>query len=281
VSVDRGPLTYSLKIGERYQSYGKNKDWPEYEVYPTTAWNYALVLDEQDPPASFEPVAKSGPLPANPFKDPPISMKGKGRRLPAWTLDANGLLHTLQASPTTSDQPVEEIELIPMGAARIRITSFPVIGRGADARPWTIPPQPPKVSHCFSGDTAAALNDGILPKSSGDQNVPRMTWWDHKGTTEWAEYDFEKPRELHKSDVYWFDDETAQRPGGCRVPAGYRLLYKTEAGEWREVANVGGYAVAKDKFNAVAFEPVRTTAIRLEVKLRDGFSGGILEWRVE
>jgi hypothetical protein len=281
VSVDRGPLTYSLKIGERYQAYGKNKDWPEYEVYPTTPWNYALVLDERDPPASFEPVAKSGPLPANPFKDPPISMTAKGRRLPAWTLDPNGLLHTLQPSPTTSDQPVEEIELIPMGAARLRITSFPVIGRGPDAKPWTIPPQPPKVSHCFSGDTPTALNDGILPKSSSDQNVPRMTWWDHKGTTEWAEYDFERPRELRKSDVYWFDDENAARPGGCRLPANYRLLYKTEAGEWREVSHAGEYAVAKDKFNAIVFEPVRTTAIRLEAKLRDGFSGGILEWRVE
>ena len=28
-------------------------------------------------------------------------------------------------------------------------------------------------------------------------------------------------------------------------------------------------------------DPVRTAAVRLEVKLREGFSGGLLEWRVE
>ena len=44
VSVQRGPLTYSLKIGERWQAYG-TEGWPAYEVYPTTAWNYGLIVD--------------------------------------------------------------------------------------------------------------------------------------------------------------------------------------------------------------------------------------------
>jgi hypothetical protein len=280
VSVDRGPLTYSLKIGEKYQPYGKNKDWPEYEVYPTTPWNYALVLDDKDPPASFESEARGGPLPANPFKDPPITLKAKGQRLPAWTLDANNLLHTLQASPTKSSEPVETIELIPMGAARLRITSFPVIGHEADAKEWTIPPQPPRVSHCFAGDTPTALNDGLLPKFSNDHSIPRMTWWDHKGTTEWAEYDFDKSRKLSKSDVYWFDDETGQKTGACRTPATWRLLYKS-GGEWKEVPNPSGYGVEKDKLNATTFDAIETTAIRLEARLKPGVSAGILEWRVE
>ena len=43
VSVDRGPLTYSLKIGEKYVRYGGTDKWPAQEVYPTTAWNYGLV----------------------------------------------------------------------------------------------------------------------------------------------------------------------------------------------------------------------------------------------
>jgi DUF1680 family protein len=280
VSVDRGPLTYSLKIGEKYQPYGKSKDWPEYEVYATTPWNYALVLDDKDPPASFESEARGGPLSANPFKDPPITLKAKGQRLPAWTLDGNNLLHTLQPSPTKSSELIESIELIPMGAARLRITAFPVIGRGPDAREWTIPPQPPKVSHCFASDTATALNDGLLPKFSNDHNIPRMTWWDHKGTTEWAEYDFDKPRKLNKSEVYWFDDETGQQKGACRTPASARLLYKS-GNDWKEVSNASGYGVEKDKFNVTTFEPTATTAIRLEVKLKENFSGGILEWRVE
>ena len=46
MSVDRGPLTYSLKIGERWQPYGSDPTWPAYEVFPTTAWNYGLVLND-------------------------------------------------------------------------------------------------------------------------------------------------------------------------------------------------------------------------------------------
>jgi DUF1680 family protein len=41
VSVDRGPLTYALKIGEKYVRHGGTDAWPAFEVYPTTAWNSA------------------------------------------------------------------------------------------------------------------------------------------------------------------------------------------------------------------------------------------------
>jgi len=42
-----------------------------------------------------------------------------------------------------SDEPVEEVTLIPMGAARLRVTMFPVIGAGPDAKIWQAP-EPPK-----------------------------------------------------------------------------------------------------------------------------------------
>jgi hypothetical protein len=278
VSVDRGPLTYSLRIGEQYKPYGTNQAWPEYEVFATTPWNYALVLDGQDPAASLEVVARPGPLPENPFKDPPVTIKARAQRLPNWTLDANGLLHTLQPSPTKSSEPVEAVELIPMGAARLRITAFPVIGTGPDAKEWVRPPEPPRASHCFAGDTTLALNDGVLPKSSADRSIPRMTWWNHKGTTEWVEYDFDKPRRLTKASVYWYDDEPTG--GGCRTPASWRLLYQS-GDAWREVQNPTAHGADKDRFNDTAFGEIETTAVRLEVKLKPGFSGGILEWRVE
>ena len=43
VSVQRGPLTYSLKIDERWQRYGTSEKWPAFEVFATTPWNYALM----------------------------------------------------------------------------------------------------------------------------------------------------------------------------------------------------------------------------------------------
>ncbi len=41
------------------------------------------------------------------------------------------------------------------------------------------------------------------------------------------------------------------------------------------------YGTALDRFNKVAFEPVTTRELRLEVKLQPKFSGGVLKWRVK
>ncbi len=132
-------------------------------------------------------------------------------------------------------------------------------------------------SHCFANDKLEALNDGALPKSSNDHGIPRMTWWDKKGTTEWVSYQFPEPREVSKVSVYWFDD--APR-GGCRTPAEWRLLYR-DGKEWKPVKLAGGssYGTDLNQFNEIAFEPVKTKELKLEVKLRPGFSGGILEWQ--
>ena len=60
-----------------------------------------------------------------------------------------------------------------------------------------------RASHLFAHDTLTALHDTVAPKGSNDHDIPRMTWWDHKGTTEWAEYDFDKPRRVSAVEVYW------------------------------------------------------------------------------
>jgi DUF1680 family protein len=134
-------------------------------------------------------------------------------------------------------------------------------------------------SHVNPTDTLKALNDGKLPKSSGDHGIPRMTWWDHKGTTEWVAYRFRKPRKLSSAAVYWFDDTGR---GQCRVPASWRLLWR-DGKEWKPCKLTGksAFGTAFDRFNKVTFEPVRTRELRLEVRLKRDFSGGILEWQVK
>ena len=68
-------------------------------------------------------------------------------------------------------------------------------------------------------------------------------------------------------------------------PAGraraWRLLVRA-GDDWREVRLLEGQAFTTklDAFNEVLFEPVATDAIRMEVRLREGFSGGVLEWEV-
>jgi DUF1680 family protein len=134
-------------------------------------------------------------------------------------------------------------------------------------------------SHCWRGDTLAALLDGLEPRSSGDHDLPRMTFWDHRGTREWVQYEFASPRRLAGSAVYWFDDTGR---GACRLPESWSLSARID-GAWRPLEPVGGsgYPVDPDRFCAIRFEPVETDTVRLEVKLQEGFSGGVLEWRVD
>jgi DUF1680 family protein len=133
-------------------------------------------------------------------------------------------------------------------------------------------------SHLNPTDTLASLNDGTVPKGSDDHSIPRMTWWDHKGTAEWVGYRLPAARPVSTASVYWFDDTGR---GGCRVPAEWRLVYK-DGDAWKPVTLTAGsaYGLERDRFNAVTFEPVTVRELRIEVKLRDGFSGGVLKWTV-
>ncbi|HEV3342261.1 MAG TPA: beta-L-arabinofuranosidase domain-containing protein [Pirellulales bacterium] len=133
-------------------------------------------------------------------------------------------------------------------------------------------------SHCWANDTVRALADGNLPSSSGDHDLPRMTWWDHRGTTEWVEYRFDRPQTLESAAVYWFDDTGR---GQCRVPESWRL-YWLDGDDWQPVELRSGktYTTNLDEFNRVEFKPVTTRAMKLEARLQPGFSGGILEWQV-
>ena len=103
VSVDRGPLTYSLKIGEKYvptegaiatsKEYVPDawrrelsKDmlaaWPAFEIYPATPWNYGLILDQTNLHAAFEVVMKPWPADNDVWQATaaPIELKAMGAR---------------------------------------------------------------------------------------------------------------------------------------------------------------------------------------------------------
>ncbi|NQU23181.1 MAG: glycoside hydrolase family 127 protein [Candidatus Nealsonbacteria bacterium] len=131
-------------------------------------------------------------------------------------------------------------------------------------------------SHCWSRDTVEAMNDQIEPPNSRDLSVPRHTWWDHRGSKEWVQYDFAAPRNVSAVEVYWFDDHTR---GNCRVPDSWSLLCK-DGEAWTPVDGASAYGIEQDKYNRVTFDPVETTALRIEVQLHKDYSGGVLQWRV-
>ena len=145
VSIRRGPLWFSLKIGEEWKRIGGTDDWPAYEVHPTTPWNYGLAVDPDRPEASVKVarprVSPKAPLSPPSFSDPPI-LKAKARKVPAWQLDKHGLVAVLQPSPVYTEEPVETVTLIPMGCARLRISAFPQVSADPSAHHWGKPAVP-------------------------------------------------------------------------------------------------------------------------------------------
>lgn len=291
VSVNRGPLTYSLRISEEWSRYADNKrPWACWEARPGSPWNYGLVIDPANPgnsvrvvPANWGrirpgvgrygfPVPGGQPFEAN---SAPVALVATARRIPEWKQEANGMVGEVRAGPIRSASRLEQVSLIPMGCARLRITAFPRIGSGPAARDWGQEGPGPRASFCCPFDTISALDDGLVPKSSNDQSVPRFTWWDHRGGVEWISNEYAKPTQVGWTEVYWFDDEPT---GECRVPASWRVLWY-DGKEWRPVEGAAAAGVARNRFNRVTFKPVAARGIRVEVELQSKYSGGVLEWR--
>ena len=124
----------------------------------------------------------------------------------------------------------------------------------------------------------SAINDRLMPSDENDRSVPYTHWWPAKNTTEWLQYDFKQAETISTSTVYWFDDAPW---GGCRVPASWKLYYRNDSGEWVPVKNPSEYGVVKGAANTVNFDPVKTTAVKLEIQQPKEFSCGVFEWSVK
>ncbi|MFO8001659.1 MAG: glycoside hydrolase family 127 protein [Marinilabilia sp.] len=144
VSVDYGPLTFSLEIEEDYNQLNSAEtaiwdsdwqddadpdEWPSFEINPASDWNYGLIVDKNDLNSSFSIHKKEWPDDNYPFSvdSAPIEIQARGKRIPSWQIDQYGLVDVLPRYPAETDQPVEDINMIPMGSARLRISAFPVV----------------------------------------------------------------------------------------------------------------------------------------------------------
>lgn len=141
-----------------------------------------------------------------------------------------------------------------------------------------------KVTASPGSHNAESIRDRITATARGDETGNVFCWWPRPAEgTGWVEYTFATAERVSEVSVHWFDDTGH---GGCRVPLGWRLLYKDDTAaaqrDWLPVslAPESEYGVLKDMFNTVRFEPVVTTGLRLEMELQGEWSGGVEEWRV-
>ena len=130
VAVERGPLVYSLKMGEQWKRINEDKPYRElphadWEILPTTPWNYALMIDENtiatDVAFAEAPV---GDMPFSPDQAP-VTATVKGRRVSSWVTE-NGSAQDVPVGPVECDGDVEELTLIPYGCTNLRVTEFPI-----------------------------------------------------------------------------------------------------------------------------------------------------------
>jgi uncharacterized protein len=148
VSVLRGPVYYSLRMGKEYSQvklsydnfgYKGSADW---EIRPLTEWNYGLILDNIESPERGINVAahKIGNYPfadkgdmvwseaSGSFvewkDDAAVTISVRAMKIPAWGMKNNSA-DIPPLSPVRAEQPAETITLVPYGSARLRITEFP------------------------------------------------------------------------------------------------------------------------------------------------------------
>jgi len=162
MAIVRGPLYFSLRIGQKFtqlnsvNKYDKDglknaheSGLPAYnwQIEPTTQWNYGLLTDESDIEKSIsvttneisefpfaqkgEPLYKKSDINARWErivwnKPEPVILKVKGALINNWGMK-DGSAANPPINPVYSQDQIETLELVPYGCSRLRISEFPVL----------------------------------------------------------------------------------------------------------------------------------------------------------
>jgi len=124
VGVERGPLVYALRIGEDWRAVAGSPPFSDYELRPTTAWNYALVVDPAAPERTIRVEHRAGAAQPWAQDGAPVVLRATGRRLDGWA-SVHGFSGPIPEPPLGTASDAEPLTLIPYGCARLRIAMFP------------------------------------------------------------------------------------------------------------------------------------------------------------
>jgi hypothetical protein len=122
-SIVSGPLVFSFPIGESWVKLRDRAMTADWQVFPSSQWNYALAVSGEDIPRHS---VQELPIGGSPFSlaETPLKLQVKARKLPSWRA-VDGVADPVPQSPVPSSEPEETITLVPYGAAKLRITAFP------------------------------------------------------------------------------------------------------------------------------------------------------------
>ena len=250
VAIERGPVVYCA-------------EWPDND------FDLMGALINQEP----KMVVEDGTLHAKDTKVADYYIKVIKTDAQILSFDKNGRLTTKDVRMT----------LIPYyawchrGSGKMRVWQAQDLNASRPSKPATLASLS-KITASTKTGALSSINDRLVPKDGNDRSMPYYHWWPKNNCTEWIAYEFPQASTVQSATVYWFDDGPW---GGCRIPKAWRMYYKDNNGEWKPVSGADKYPSIKGSACTVNFDPVKTTAVKMEIDLPEDNSAGVFEWSVK